>query len=367
MEPSVYQALKNKITVQLSGLFAKVACPIEAPGKVDYGDIDFLVEGSKNSDLLGSILAAISAERHVSRGVHTFAVPLPSKGDPIYAQVDINVCEPGTLEWLAFLQSYGDLWQILGVTIRGYGLTATDKGLHVRIQESEAKNRKASMIFLSMQPKDVMDFLGLDSLRYERGFESEKQLFDWILGCKLFDKKAFQDRSEKSNDRRRLKTRGMFRRFIDEYVPHVPDRKKDAFLDRRCKVLHEALEFFDKQKEYNHRFAVIQKEMDEEIAWRYITGVIQSEAQLSNDKLNLVVRAFKRWVDFKEDRPLLRERPELDPKLQPQFAAMLIQEKDAVRVDARDWIVENWSEAKSRERERVKAEKEARQQNKGRN
>lgn len=41
--PSVYQALKSRISAKLLELYTTVDVPIEAPGKRDHGDLDLLV------------------------------------------------------------------------------------------------------------------------------------------------------------------------------------------------------------------------------------------------------------------------------------------------------------------------------------
>ena len=64
-----------------------------------------------------------------------------------------------------FHHAFGDLWNLLGTTIRPFGLTANEKGLHIRIEEIELLDRKRSMICLTNDPREVCHLLGLDAAR----------------------------------------------------------------------------------------------------------------------------------------------------------------------------------------------------------
>ena len=51
---------------------------------------------------------------------------------------------------------------MLGTTIRPFGLTANENGLQVRIEEIELLDKKKSMIYLTKDPREVCQLLGLD-------------------------------------------------------------------------------------------------------------------------------------------------------------------------------------------------------------
>lgn len=47
LPPNVYRALKARITPLVQSLYTHVATPIEAPEKLDHGDLDFTVAGPR--------------------------------------------------------------------------------------------------------------------------------------------------------------------------------------------------------------------------------------------------------------------------------------------------------------------------------
>lgn len=134
MSPAVYFALKAKILEQLTPLFAHVAVPREAPGKADYGDLDFIVAGPLRPITLDTLQESLGAVLAIDGGTANFAVRLPDAEPDTYVQVDVNKCaDVDEFNRFVFFQSYGDLGMILGLLARSYGLSFGHHGLKVRI------------------------------------------------------------------------------------------------------------------------------------------------------------------------------------------------------------------------------------------
>lgn len=218
MSPATYQQIAAHVKSKLETLFLQVTIPREAPAKADYGDIDFLVNGirapNNGSNIWTAVKALLGAEFRVD---HSFAVRHPQVPGA-YVQVDVELSKEGLFEWERFMKSDSDLVQIIGIIHRSLGLTCNDKGLHVRVEEVETYNKKASQIFLTNNPNEALDFYGLDKAKYAQGFTSETDLFDWITTGHFFFWKVYEDREESSNDRARLRKRPMFNRFVGEYM-----------------------------------------------------------------------------------------------------------------------------------------------------
>jgi hypothetical protein len=174
MSPGVYEYVGNNCHAILRELFVVVATPIEGPGKSNYGDIDFFVTWRKQelfpSSASNSITGAsmkypfdaitrlLGAERTelVKEDAAMFAIPWPKHlpegiqdnvedeiDRPRFIQVDIHICSTlENLEWFLFKHAHGDLWNILGSTIRPYGLTVDEVGFYLRIPEIENLDKK---------------------------------------------------------------------------------------------------------------------------------------------------------------------------------------------------------------------------------
>ena len=224
MPPAVYFALRDKYLSLLSTLYTHVATPIEAPDKTSYGDIDILVSHPQSpcpdntgADFLRRFLAAGRTFTTSGSATISFAVPYPDISDN-YVQIDLHTCRPSTFHWQLFQQSHGDLWNLLGTTIRPFGLTANDIGLHLRIAEIEELNRKRSLVFLTNDPNDVLNILGLNTETYWRPFESVEAMYEYVVGCRFFRREAYVRGDLKANDRKRLAHRELYRRFVDVWL-----------------------------------------------------------------------------------------------------------------------------------------------------
>jgi hypothetical protein len=205
MSPAVYQQVSTECQAKLETVFPKVVLPREAPGKADYGDIDFLVEGPTSLEDQVWIKAkeVLGAEFYLSNGnSHSFGVPHPERSDA-HVQVDVELSpESGTaegpelFEWTRFMKGDSDMMQIIGISHRNFGLTCTDKGLFVRLEQIEAYDHKKAKLFLTRDPDQAMDFYGLDKAKYWSGFKDEDDLFDWVTNGRFFSAAVFERREE---------------------------------------------------------------------------------------------------------------------------------------------------------------------------
>ena len=112
----------------------------------------------------------------------------------MFIQIDFKICPTlKILEWELFHGAHGDLWNILGSMIRKFGLTVNNLGMYLRIPEIEAKDRKMSMILLTDEPRQILEFLGLDEEKWWKEFSSREEMFEYAAGCRMFWVKAGEE------------------------------------------------------------------------------------------------------------------------------------------------------------------------------
>ncbi|KAI5250601.1 hypothetical protein E4T42_04968 [Aureobasidium subglaciale] len=357
MKPQDYQRVKQFALESLSKRHPDATNMPEAPGKLDYGDVDLIIELPSPTLFLYKEVALGFGTEHIkpNHPTYSFAVPLRDKHDGLqaFAQVDVQVCPPGYRSWTVFLHGYGDIGSILGVFNYGFGFTSRNDGFHVRIKEQETQNWSASQVFLNNDPDLVMKSLGLDKHKYAQGFKTEKEVFDWTVASRLFNRGLVEKRGNQSEMRTRIEKRPMFRRFISEYLPNLPDNEANLE-ETRDTHTRAALAFFGKQDDFNTRRAKVLVENAEKHAWYVIkTTVLTPFAKLESKRLNEVVRALKRFVAFSDGKPYIHDVPAMDTESQARFAPF-VNDADEIDSEVRDWIVGNWEEVKARERQRVK-------------
>ncbi|KAK6586082.1 hypothetical protein PZA11_001139 [Diplocarpon coronariae] len=291
----VYRNVLARVLDILHQHFRRAASPIEAPSKADYGDIDVLVFSPitaaydqsvtpklKVVETLARDLGAIAWIAGTKGQAMNIAIPWPQESSPStltasqnnteqqdrasepvpvpavkkFIQLDIHILATShELDWHLFHAAHGDLWSILGSTIRPFGLTINHSGLHLRIPSIETHDRKNSLVLLTSSPTAALQFLGLDAERWWHPFGSQQEMFEYAAGCRLFWVKTESDFEEEqgdkeesgvkmnsgmgmqdigirdqsgdrkvekrlnTNDRQRLLKRPIFRAWIEDFVP----------------------------------------------------------------------------------------------------------------------------------------------------
>ncbi|KAF1969420.1 hypothetical protein BU23DRAFT_241049 [Bimuria novae-zelandiae CBS 107.79] len=363
LSPETYQQVAATITSKLETLFNRVTIPREAPGKPDFGDIDFIVEGARDpydKNILATVKKLLEAEYLVD---HSFAIRHPSVPGA-YIQVDVELSprsgtEDGAalFEWTKFMKSDADLLQIVGVVHRSLGLTCNDKGLHVRVEEVQAYNKKKSMIFLTRYPNEAMDFYGYDKAKYYEGFQDEGELFDWATNGRWFYWKVYEDREEVSNDRARMNKRAMFRRFVHDYMPSCgkgttgPKKSEEIDTDarkanpQRQLVLEEALRTFNKREEYDALMLEHKTKGVEDALWLQISNSIP----LQDAARGTTLKGLRRWVAFKNGLPYITEQPIAGS----QKLKWTDHITDNTMSDVLTWVAENREQIRKMEEDRA--------------
>ena len=352
LSPEIYTQLRNKYVEELKKYYASAIALKEVPGKADFGDIDLLVEQPKSSFTADQLAGWLGAARYTVNGrLTSFAVAHPD-ADGLHAQLDVEVCPEGFIQWETFQNSYGDLWQILGVIIRDIGLTASDKGLHVRIPELEQVSRKGARMFLTTDPTETMQFLGLDAEKYNAGFTSIEDIYTWCAGCRFFNPLFYYDQPMSANDRRRKITRKMYRDFIDVWVPAHPRAGSKHRLWAREDILEDAIQTFNKSTEYDAIMKTQQLAQAEKELWSRIAAIIP----FTGDAMSLVMRALKRWTDFSDAKPFIRAFPIVEYQSLPLWVSCFpAEEKECVL----EWVQSHWERVRSLEKRRISLGKAA--------
>lgn len=195
-----------------------------------------------------------------------------------HIQVDLRIAATtADLQWALFKHAHGDFWHLVGTTIRPLGLTVDEEGLWIRIPEIEAFDKKRAKIRVSSEPAEILTFLGFSGCPpltldegimdndetladdesgipgaggiWERPFGTVEQLFEYVTCCRWFwvtqplavgtklttpddavntDLSVLPDDSQRdpvaklsSNDRRRIKGRGVYRAWIEDFIPRL--------------------------------------------------------------------------------------------------------------------------------------------------
>jgi hypothetical protein len=300
MPYDIYTQVLQRTLALLQKHYKLCASPIEAPGKTSFGDVDILVALPfsetynpfvKNGGMfmipvaqkLRTLLSAEAMILPTGNPTTNFALPWPNdntqgSNEREFIQVDVHhLRTKEAFQWEFFHSAHGDLWNILGAMIRPFGLTVNDVGLYLRIPEIETFDRKKSLIFLTSDPKEVLDLLGLDVETWWKQFESQEKMFQYATTTKMFWLKDDLDdlkegdvatdvipgqeggdagkKKLKHNDRQKLAKRPVFRAWIEEFLPKLREEyggPRDSKVTR-TQMRDEVFEKFGVREAYETR------------------------------------------------------------------------------------------------------------------
>jgi hypothetical protein len=391
MPPKIYKSTLQQTLTTLQKHYQHVGSPIEAPGKPDFGDIDIMVStplspafdpSSTDRKLIAkSLEQALGAAASIlepGNPTVNLAIPWPSIpsainssiSDPAqnqevakFVQIDIHICkDEKDLTWNLFHAAHGDLWNILGTTIRPFGLTVNNLGLYLRIPEIELLDRKKSMVFLTDSPSQILEFLGLEEGRWWSEFESRREMFEFAAGCRMFfvkeKEKDVEEGGEgvgdvvgevevggqeggekgkkklKHNDRQRMAKRPIFREWIEEFIPLLREEGRSGECRvTRDQIRDEAFERWGVRKEYEERLKAWRSARHEDELWReVIKGSIPED-----------VDPVVRGAAIRQLKAVIMEGEEWDGSI-PEAAKKNEEGFHDLNV-VRSFVLENWQKA----------------------
>lgn len=139
--------------------------------------------------------------------------PEEEESEKTYAQVDVHICpSPENMWWVSFKHSYGDLWSILGMMGRAKGLVADENCLNVRVKEIEDHNRELAKVELTRSVNETLEFFGLDTGKFEKGFGSIKEVYEFLIECRFFEERYFREKKfANASDRSKVGKREMMK------------------------------------------------------------------------------------------------------------------------------------------------------------
>jgi len=152
----------------------------------------------------------------------------------------INMINFQNLVMANFYYSYSIINNIINYISKSIGLYYDCIGLSVKIFEDVGlknnKMKKDKQILLSDNPNEICSFFGLDYVEWQKGFETEKDIFKWLQQCIFFKSKLCKIDTE-SLQMISIKKRPLVNKFIefiinsknfstyDEIVPYMNLKK----------------------------------------------------------------------------------------------------------------------------------------------
>jgi hypothetical protein len=206
-----YLVIKNFIIEQLSKYVTCTAI-IEAPEKENFGDLDILYVHNDSYEINSLINEIFNPIEIVNNG------PITSF-DYDNFQIDLMKAMTTTeFNSKMFYFSYGDLGCLMGKMINFYKIKFGDRGLWINITNNidnkflDVKCNIGKELILTNEPSEICNFFDLDYLKWQCGFNTKNEIYEWLASSKYFIKGIFN--IENGADRKRMENRKMYIDFM---------------------------------------------------------------------------------------------------------------------------------------------------------
>lgn len=261
--------------------------------KSDFGDMDIIVETDPLMDW-NKHVEVMFEPKHTYNNDKFFSFEY--KG----IQVDLIKASPENFDVHNFFYSYNDMGLLLGKMCYAIGCTLGFDGLRKKIYSEDGSIKLGEFNF-SKDYVFILEFLGLNVDRYERGFDTLEDMFDYVSTCRFFNKKMFDPVLWNNNQRTRDLKRSTLIKFMD-----VMDKYQDRYVLWTKNLFLEEMRVFDiskyaEYKMYLHALT-LKHEYTKEAAMILNGGLLMSKYGWKGRQIGEAMKMFNGLFDSPEQR-----------------------------------------------------------------
>jgi len=218
--------------------------------KETHGDLDIILRKSEDRD----VTMLWKDEQDFGKYLENEFGYKPHKNSNVYSfpydgfQVDVTFHPVMDFEMSVDYSSWGDLGNIMGRVFHKMGLHFGHSGLSFWIRQGlfddnlqwSDSDHIYDKVVITRCMKSICEIGGFDYDRWNQGFDTEQDAFDFVIDSKHFNKSLFELENLNHTNRTRNRKRGMYMRFV-EYVADSnkvgePFRSKQEYsLMMQCK------------------------------------------------------------------------------------------------------------------------------------
>jgi hypothetical protein len=189
--------------------------PVKAYRQKDsHGDMDLLVYDNGNLKSIDKIREWITETFHnqdFHRNSNVLSWDYLQKGFDVPIQVDLIFVPPENWPCSKVFYKYNELGNLMGKLFHKFGLSYGYDGLKIKYYY---KNNKR-LIYVSKDSEEMFKFIGLSWDKFQQGFDTLVEVFDYIIGSPYFNKESFQWENLNSINYKRNKRRPNYQMFLD--------------------------------------------------------------------------------------------------------------------------------------------------------
>ena len=228
-QPEEYFLVRDEVVSMLDSVMMAPGMTFSPPSyftKPSFGDLDVVVNSSYlPTDYQEQLISLFSIKpgQFQSNGDCFSFVYRDLQVDLIKAP---NVFYPTACTYF----SYNDIWNLIGRLGHKIGVKVGHAGLALIVRPTGEfqQNHVIGEVILSRSILEILPILGLSRTRYNNGFTTLEDMFEYVASSKFFNPDIFLLDNRSSESRRRDRTRKTYAAFLD-WIEAQPNREWTQF------------------------------------------------------------------------------------------------------------------------------------------
>lgn len=211
-ERAAFELYKNDIFSILERNNIEFFSPFYYVNKESFGDLDIVLKAPFSKDIIFKMFKIKESDYKCNSNVQSICYR--------DMQIDFIAISPDKYQMAIDYYSWADLSILLGRFFKKFNLTYGIDGLYYNYNSKiDGSYKNIGNIFISKDMKDILSFFGLSYSKFESGFKTKQDVFDYISSSALFNPAHFIS-TKISNNKNRSQI------IYDDLVKYVSSQKK---------------------------------------------------------------------------------------------------------------------------------------------
>lgn len=228
-----FDSLKNELIPIFKQYFNNVVVPRFYEMKETFGDIDILVEVTGNENIQRIIDTFKPNEIFHNGNCWSF--------DYKEVQIDLMTTSAENFDAYSKYLEFNDLNNLVGKLAHGFGIRLSQEGL--RLDYFNNKGQRIGKILLTTNYPKIYTFFGLDPKKWEDGFNTLEEIFEFIVSSPYFDWRRVQLEALNHVNKERDVKRKSYMSFL-EWIEKNEIRQTYEFYEDKSKYIDMIDEYF---------------------------------------------------------------------------------------------------------------------------
>jgi hypothetical protein len=263
--------------------------------KESFGDLDCLVVVSPNVADLKATLKTLFQPSDIKKNGDVWSFDFQK------LQIDVICTSQKYFESSLHYYSYNDVSNLVGRTAHKMGLKYGHKGLSLPVRINNT--HEIGTVELSTDPREMLEFMGYDYDRFQKGFKNLEEIFSYVTTSPYFDKTAFQEENLNHINRVRNRKRPTFTNFVQWLQrPENTNLPSYTYEEDKTPYIQRALDHFEHNNSKGQLENILAAHKKREDARSKFSGKIVSELTgLQGKELGaFIVNFSKQWKTPKD-------------------------------------------------------------------